>query len=68
VSGPGAEVVQGLLEAKGHVRTRNDLRAARRNLKDESHIERILNKLPRAVRDAILTDHKGSRIKEGYLG
>jgi hypothetical protein len=65
----GAEVVQALLDAKGHVRTRNELRAARPNLKDEGHIERILDKLPPAVLDAVVRSRaKGYRIKDEYLG
>jgi hypothetical protein len=68
VSETGAEVVRGLLEAKGHVCSRNDLRAARPNLQYQSHIERVVDRLPQAVRDAVLRSGKGYRIKEEYLG
>jgi hypothetical protein len=68
VSEAGAEVVRGLLEAKGHVRSRNDLRAARPKLEHERHIERILDKLPPAVLDAVDRSVKGYCLKDEYLG
>jgi hypothetical protein len=69
VSEAGAEVVRGLLEAKGQPRSRSDLRAERPKLKDVCHIERVLDGLPPAVLAAIFRRRgKPYRIKDGYLG